>query len=263
MIINSLSFSAAFFYLLGATFQWLHLSSKITFSKFKLMAIGLLASLLHSYLLYRWIDTPAGQNLCLSYLFSLVCWLISITILLVAFFKPIENLAAFILPLTALSIPLAIVSPIQDFSPVHYPLSTLIHILISIAAFGLLGLAALQATLLYLQTYLIRNKSKNEMVRLLPPLQTMETLLFQIIGIGFIFLSASLISTLWLENELLVGPRLQKVILSFLAWILFAALLYNRYQSGLRGNKAIHWTLIGVGLLLVAYIGSKLINTGY
>lgn len=260
MSINSISLLTSIVYMLIASFQGLHLSSKLTFSKVNLLSVGFLAVLLHSVLLYQWIDTPYGQNLCLSHLFSLVCWLISLTTLISALFKPFENLTIFILPVTALSILLVLAFPGQNFLLTRHHPTVLIHILISIVAFGMLGMAALQATLLHIQHHLIRNKSANGIVRLLPPLETMETLLFQIIGLGFLFLSASLTSAFLLSDEQLVGPRTEKVFLSLLTWGLFAALLYNRYQSGLRGPKAVRWTLTGVSLLIVAYLGGKLIT---
>jgi len=263
MSINSISFLASLLYLSGATFQWLNLSSKLTFSKFKLIAIGLTATFLHSYILYRWIDTPAGQNLCLGHMFSLVCWLISLATLLTAFFRPIENLTMITLPTAALSIPCAVLFSNPEIFPIRYHPGSLAHILISIAAFGMLGMAALQASLLAIQNRLIRNNPANRIVRLLPPLQTMETLLFQIIWLGFLFLSASLASAFLLDTKLLASPQVQKIIFSSLAWVLFAALLYSRYQFGLRGSKAIRWTLTGVGLLLVAYLGGKLIQLRY
>lgn len=262
MTISSISFVASFLYLFGAFRQWLHLYNKLIFSRDKLLLIGLLATCLHSYVLYRWIDTPLGQNLCLSNLFSLVCWLISTMTLLTAFCRPIENLTVFILPITAFSIPLALLFTNQDAIPTRLYPTTLVHILMSIAAFSMLGMAALQATLLSVQNRLIRNKSANGIVRLLPPLQTMEALLFQIIWLGFILLSASLCSAFLLGPESWAGIRFQKIIFSILAWGLFAALLYGRYKSGIRGPQAIRWTLTGVVLLIIAYLGGKLIHMG-
>lgn len=54
-----------------------------------------------------------------------------------------------------------------------------LHILSSIIAFSLLTIAALQAILLAIQEQRLR------LIRHLPPLQTMESLLFQMIGTFF------------------------------------------------------------------------------
>jgi ABC-type uncharacterized transport system permease subunit len=50
-----------------------------------------------------------------------------------------------------------------------------------------------------------------------------------------------------------------KTILSTLAWIVFAGLLWGRWQIGWRGRTAMRWTLSGFGLLLLAYFGSKVV----
>src|SRR5438105_4551739 len=111
MDVNSTSFLASFLYLVGAFLQYLNLSRKLTYSKSKLFAIGMLGVILHAYVLYRWIDTPLGQNLSISHMFSLICWLIALSTLVIGLMKPIENLSIFILPTATLSIVLAIIFP--------------------------------------------------------------------------------------------------------------------------------------------------------
>jgi ABC-type uncharacterized transport system permease subunit len=39
--------------------------------------------------------------------------------------------------------------------------------------------------------------------------------------------------------------------------VLFATLLWGRYRFGWRGKKALHWTIAGFVVLLLAYFGSK------
>jgi len=134
----------------------------------------------------------------------------------------------------------------------------LIHILISMLAFGFLGMAALQAALLYVQNQSLRGKATPRMMRLLPPLQTMETFFFKMIGSGFFLLSISLFSALiFLNQSWNTSNGLQKIILFLLAWGLFAGLLLAHHYTGLRGIKAIRWTLLGVGLLTLAYLMGK------
>ncbi len=257
MGLNTFSSLAYFSYVAAGTLQYLKSSRKLTTSSVKILGLGLFAVCAHAYVLYRWIDTPLGQNLSVSHMFSLCCWLISLMVLLASFSKPLQNLCVFILPISAFSILLALFFPGCDiFATRNHP-NTLIHILISILAFGILGMAALQATLVYLQSRFLRHKPTQMMVQILPPLQTMESLLFQIIWFGFLLLSASMISAFLWMDEGIVNSRLQKIILSLLAWGLFAALLYGHHQSGLRGSKAIRWILIGVSLLVGAYLAGK------
>jgi len=134
------------------------------------------------------------------------------------------------------------------------------HVLISILAFLILGMAALQAALLSWQNRLLRNKVSPGLIRIFPPLQTMETLFFQMIWFGFLLLTASLFSAFLFLDAPVFAHHRHKIILSVLAWGLFAALLYGHHQSGFRGSSAIRWTLIGVGLVTTAYLANKVMQ---
>lgn len=87
----------------------------------------------------------------------------------------------------------------------------------------------------------------------------METLLFQMLGAGIIFLTISLISGFLFIEDLFAQHLVHKTVLSLLAWVIFSGLLIGRSRYGWRGQTAIQWTLIGFVLLLLAYFGSKLV----
>jgi ABC-type uncharacterized transport system permease subunit len=94
-----------------------------------------------------------------------------------------------------------------------------------------------------------------------PPLMVMENLLFKIITLGFILLTVTLASGMFF-SEHIFGMPLQfnhKTVFSFASWVIYAGLLFGRYQYGWRGLIAIRWTLVGFILLMLAYIGSKFI----
>ena len=76
---------------------------------------------------------------------------------------------------------------------------------------------------------------------------------------GFILLTLSLLTgAIFLEN-IFAQHLVHKTSLSLLAWIVFAILLWGRWRSGWRGRRAIRWTLGGFSVLVLAYIGSKLV----
>ena len=69
----------------------------------------------------------------------------------------------------------------------------------------------------------------------LPPLLTMERLLFRIIAVGFLLLTLTLGSGMLFSEELF-GQPLQfthKVVFGILAWCIFAALLAGRQLYGM------------------------------
>ena len=50
-----------------------------------------------------------------------------------------------------------------------------------------------------------------------------------------------------------------KTVFAFASWVIFAALLFGRYNYGWRGRIALRWTLAGFLLLILAYIGSRFV----
>ena len=90
-------------------------------------------------------------------------------------------------------------------------------------------------------------------------MQTLEELLVQTLTIGFFLLSLSLATGLMFMHDMLGQHLSHKVVLSMLAWLIFAVVLWGRWSRGWRGRTLIHWTLGGFASLLLAYFGSKLV----
>jgi ABC-type uncharacterized transport system permease subunit len=260
MVINTISFLTFFTYSSAALCQILKITRKLAFPRLFFLTLVLFATLLHSYLLYQWIDTPHGQNLSLSHLFSLICWGCLVLSLVVSFKKMDENLVLLTLVISALSILLVLFFPGNDLLATHYTPSVLAHILISILAFGILMMATLQAILWYCQNRYLKTRSFQTLDSLLPPLQTLENHLFKILLIGFVCLSLSLLGVFLCFDLGLIEHHLGKTTLSLTAWGLFAALLYQRYQTGFRGLKPIYWTFLSLGFLLMAYLTHKALS---
>jgi ABC-type uncharacterized transport system permease subunit len=95
----------------------------------------------------------------------------------------------------------------------------------------------------------------------LPPLLSMERLLFRIISAGFLLLTLTVGSGMIFSEELFGRPLqfTHKVVFGILAWFIFAALLIGRRIYGWRGRLALRWTLAGFMALVLAYIGSKFV----
>jgi ABC-type uncharacterized transport system permease subunit len=96
-------------------------------------------------------------------------------------------------------------------------------------------------------------------VRALPPLQTMESLLFEMIAVGFVLLSLALLSGFSFLEDMFAQRQVHKTVLSIIAWFVFGTLLWGRYRFGWRGQKALIWTLSGFVVLMLAYFGSKVV----
>ncbi len=133
------------------------------------------------------------------------------------------------------------------------------HIMISVIAYSLIMLSALQAIALAYQDHSIRSHHPGGFIRFLPPLHDMETLLFQMLGFGFIFLSTSLISGFFFMQDLFAQHLVHKTVFSIIGWTILAILLFGRFKFGWRGKIAIRWTLTAFVFIMLAYFGSKLV----
>ena len=190
---------------------------------------------------------------------SLIAMIVALLLLIATLNKPVETLGAAIFPIAACMLTLELNFSHQTQSLTHYNWEMSVHVLSSIIAFSLLNIAALQAILLALQEQQLKRHPPKRFIQSLPPLQTMESLLFQMVGAGILFLTLSLASGFVFIADLFAQHLVHKTILSILAWIIFTGLLTGRWLYGWRGQTAVKWTLIGFALLLLAYFGSKLV----
>jgi ABC-type uncharacterized transport system permease subunit len=190
---------------------------------------------------------------------SLIALIVALLLLIAALNKPVEKLGLAVLPIAALMLTLDVNFDDKPHLLHTYNWEMSTHILTSIIAFSLLNIAALQAILLAIQDQQLKSHPPKRFIQSLPPLQTMETLLFQMLGVGVFFLSISLISGFIFVENLFAQHLVHKTVLSILAWIIFSSLLLGRSRYGWRGQIAIQWTLVGFVSLLLAYFGSKLV----
>ena len=217
------------------------------------------ACLLHAIHLYPQTFTVHGLNLTFYNALSIVLFMIAGLTLLLSVAKKTEFLGLFVLPLVVAGVALTIIRPqvVAAASSVH---GLQLHIVSSLFAFSILTIAAVQSVLLLTQDRRLRRHNLDGITRAFPSLHDTERLLFQMIVIGFVLLSVALASGFLFLEDMFEQHVAHKTILSILAWIVFALLLWGRRQFGWRGRVAMHWTLSGFGFLILAYLGSKFVR---
>lgn len=136
---------------------------------------------------------------------------------------------------------------------------TVVHVVSSVIAFGLLSLAGVYAVLVLVLDHSLKRHELGSLVLSLPPLDKLEQLLFRLIATGLVVLTVALGSGLIYVDDLMAQHLVHKTVLSFMAWVVFGALLLGRGLKGWRGILAVRLTLAGVALLLLSYFGSKLV----
>jgi ABC-type uncharacterized transport system permease subunit len=126
-------------------------------------------------------------------------------------------------------------------------------------AYSLLTIAALEALFLAYQNRQLHLHHSSGLLRILPPLQTMENLLFSIVVAGFISLSIAIVSGFAFVDNFITQHLAHKTFFSLIAWLVYAVLLWGRFKLGWRGKTATNWTLWGFFALMLAFFGSKFV----
>ena len=247
---------AIIFYLGAGSWQGLTLLRRVPPRPALVRGVGLLAVACHSAVVFVTLSSTDSLNLSLSNSVSVFSWLIALLLLGVSFVKPVLSAAVGLFPLAALALLLVVGLPTHSERE-GLPPGIAIHILTSTLAFSLFAIAAVQAMLLARQNQSLRKHHTRGIVQVLPPLVTMERLLFELIWAGMLLLTASIVSGMLFLDNLFAQHLVHKTVLSFAAWIIFALLLAGHHILGWRGAKAVRWTLGGCALLLLAYFGSK------
>ncbi len=221
------------------------------------LLLGFAGLILHAVILHQLLIAEHGINLSFPNAASLVGWLIAALLLIGSIRQPMESLAIVFFPVTAFCLGLGHFIQEQHIIAPHLPTGLQLHILFSIISYSLLSIAALQAILLAIADARLKKRHPVPIMRVLPPLQTMETLMFRFIWLGFFLLTIALITGFPYIDDIFGQHLIHKTVLSVIAWFVFAILLWGRQRFGWRGRTAIRFTLAGMITLLLAYFGSK------
>jgi len=251
----------AFIYLAVAVDFWREAKSVHAEQSLKLHSMMIILGLmLHGWLLYQGIFAN-GFNLGFYYALSVILWLTVLIYWFADITHKLTSLQAFVLPPAAIFAVLPAFMESNHFLPSAESPIFMWHIAIALLAYSLFTFAALHVLLMAIVERSLHHRTTFIKLPNFPPLMVMENLLFKIITLGFILLTITLVSGM-LFSEQIFGKPLQfnhKTVFSFASWVIYAGLLFGRFQYGWRGAKAIRWTLVGFVLLMLAYIGSKFI----
>lgn len=248
---------AALAYAGAAAAVWRHLSDgRAYWHVTALAALGLVAQIgslvhlsLHSGMLVIGVGTALSM---FAWQAALLLWLFSLR-------ESVGALGLVIYPLAGLCAIAALLIPDAHSATESLAWPLQLHILLSLLAYGLLTLGAVQAIVLALQHRQLRQRPPSGLFFRLPSLQTMETLLFRLIGSGFFLLSLTIATGALFIADLFAQHLVHKTVLSLCAWLFFAVVLYGRWRYGWRGRVAVRGALAGYALLVLAYFGSKLV----
>jgi ABC-type uncharacterized transport system permease subunit len=228
-----------------------------------------LALLVHGLQLHDSVFTPEGFVFGFAQDLSLIAWVGLAFYWFQSWFLPISSLRwlvvlfALVCSLLPNLFPGTLISPKAVSDPWFKG-----HFIVATIAVGLLSLAAIHAMLmsvqdraLHRQLAIAPNGRIAHWLEDLPPLMTMESLLFNLLYVGFALLSLTVFSGLLFSQTLFGKPLVfdHKTIFALISWFLFAGLLLARWRVGLRGRAAVRWVLSAYTALLLAYVGSRFV----
>ena len=185
----------------------------------------------------------------------LMCWI-------EGFFLPVDALY-FILFAAA-----AICAPLPAFfagrvSPDAVSFEFRLHLVAGMLAYSLFTVATLHALLIAR----VESKLHEASARVdgplgrLPPLLTLERLVFGLIAAAFAVLTVTLAFGI-VYSEAFLGRAMRfehKTVFAVLSWLIFGLLLVGRWRYGWRGRTALRWTVSGFVALMLAYPGSRFV----
>ena len=257
-----LRFSILGLYLLSAWLLVTLRNADLTDARVRSPASALLTGFaglaLHAAILVRLVPTSDGPDLSIANVLSMVGLQIALVAVIAAFVPRFRGLSATLLPVAGIA---ALASGLGDLTTAIEGLSWEMkaHIAISVVAYTLLSVGALIAVLVWLQDRALRRRHRINWVQVLPPMESMEQVLFMTIHAGVILLTLSVFSGLIFVDNVFAQHLVHKTLLSIAALVVFGVLLIGRWRMGWRGRRAIHLTLAGYAVLALGYFGSRIV----
>ncbi|MBN2647422.1 MAG: cytochrome c biogenesis protein CcsA [Thiotrichales bacterium] len=259
MLLSSFTaLSASLLYLFATLFIWRKIRwvDRLdgTFQRHRILFLVSIATLLHLFSLSQTL-WQGHFAFSLSNAISMIALLASLILLYLSLKTACETLGIFVFPMATLTALL----PIGFQATVELPVALGSHILISIAAYSMLGIATAQAILYSIQEQRFRKKQLSNLMRALPPLQEMEQLMLKLVVIGFVLLSFALLSGAFFVEDLFAQHLVHKTFFAILSWLVYGWFLIGHYRSGWRGQKAVRYIVWAYALLIISFIGTELI----
>jgi ABC-type uncharacterized transport system permease subunit len=216
---------------------------------------------LHAGLLYSGIFAAAQLRFGFAQALSVMMFIAALICWLEALLYPVEALYPLVLAAAAICAPLPAFFA-GRLSPDAVSFEFRLHLIFGMLAYSLFTVAMLHALLIArVEKRLHGAPGLGGPLAQLPPLLTLERLVFLLIGAAFAVLTATLVIGI-AYSEAFIGRALRfehKTVFVILSWLIFGLLLAGRWRYGWRGRTALRWTLAGFVLLMLGYPGSRFV----
>ena len=253
------SVAAAALYALGTALQLRSLRQDRLLAAPVLNLVALPALLLHLTAVYLQVNSPSGLYLGFFTAASLITALMVLFVLVATLRMPVQNLLVVVLPIATVAVLAGQFGETGFEARQTLAPALVVHILFSVVAYSILFMATCQSLLLAYQEHALKTKSSIRALRLLPPLESMETLLFTLLWAGIAVLTGAIVTGFVFLDDMFAQHVVHHTVLALASWVLYATLLAGRHYFGWRSRTATYWTLIAFSLLVLGYFGSKFV----
>lgn len=136
----------------------------------------------------------------------------------------------------------------------------LVHIVLSLCAYGVLALATLYAIQAAYVSNVLKQRKSTSLFSKLPPLLSVERYFFRLLFTGTILLLLSLASGFAFLNDMFAQHVAHKTILSIAAAVVYLVANIMHRVTGSRGKVMVFLTILGSVLLTLGYFGSRFVK---
>ena len=172
-----------------------------------------------------------------------MCALLIVLLFLFIYWRyKFESLSVFIFPLVfMMSLVATLGNPVSAWSsPAVRNTWLTVHIVLVLLGYAALLFASAAAVLYLFQERELKTKKPRKFYYRLPPLATLDDLISKSMALGFVFITLAIIAgATWafieLKTRWISDP---KIVISFITWGIYMAMVFFRVTAGWRGRKA-------------------------
>ncbi len=192
-------------------------------------------------------------------------WSMVLIYLLMSWKLELDTFGLVLLPLIMAMSGTALVFFKQPSAPAYpYNQWFLIHVLTAFLAYASFALSFVGALLYLAQNRGLKSKKLNAFYHKLPSLESLESVVYRTMVLGFPLLTLALASGfLWAKDVYGGFWRWDpKFVASTLTWLIYLGILYVHYVSLIRGRKVVMASLFAFFCVLLTFLGVNFFETG-
>ncbi|MGM0524774.1 MAG: cytochrome C assembly family protein [Pseudomonadota bacterium] len=224
------------------------------------MVPAALAIISHGLLLFGELSGGSFHHINIASSLAAVAWLIA----LFSFFRGPQSGNLLLKPViylfAALTCVLLAFAPASWGAYISMNVGLLVHIVLSLVAYGVLILATLYAIQAAYVSKVLKQRKNNALFSRLPPLMTVERYFFRLLMTGTLLLILALLSGFAFLDNMFAQNVAHKTLLSLAAAAAYITANVTHRITGSRGKLMISLTIIGSILLTLGYFGSRFVK---